>query len=360
MELSKIKIITDSLCLKHSSGYDHPERSSRINSIIQSYKNKPSILQNVNLNRNDLLKDDSLFKKIFKVHSENLIKKLERSSGKKSTVFNFDNITNKFTFDASLTSSKLTAMASELSTYSNSYFALIRPPGHHATYSEFMGFCYINNIAVAASHQTSLNKKVAIIDFDYHYGNGTADIFWENPNILYISIHADPSINFPNSGFINEIGEGDGKGFNVCVPFSFGSGDNELINTFTELVLPILEEFRPDILGISAGFDGYYNDPVGLGFLKYTKKGYYSVGQLIYNYSTNNKIPVFHVLEGGYDISQMPNLINSYIKPWINSSKGKNLEIESLNKKPYLKTKKKEKRTIEILKKILKPYWQLQ
>ncbi|MHA2337817.1 MAG: histone deacetylase family protein [Candidatus Hodarchaeales archaeon] len=357
--MSGIKIITDSLCLKHKSGFDHPESPSRINSIVQAYKNSPSILTDIRLNKNDLLRDDSLFDSISDVHSNHLIKQLESSSKQKTTFFNFDCIANKFTYLSALSSSKLATTASELSTHSESYFALIRPPGHHASSSEMMGFCYINNIAVAASYQASKGKKVAIIDFDCHYGNGTANIFWENPNILYISIHADPAINYPNSGFINEIGEGDGTGYNICVPFSFGSGDNELINAITGLVFPILDEFHPNVIGISAGFDGYYDDPVGLGFLKYTNKGYNAIGNLFHNYSKIKKIPVFHVLEGGYNISQMPKLINSYVKPWMNHSNRSSKMNKLIFSDTKLKTKKKEKESLRIIRKLIKPYWNL-
>ena len=359
IKLANIELLTNSLCLKHSSGFDHPERPSRIKNILNSYRNEKSLILESNLSLSKIINDEKLIDSIAQVHSKHLLEQLKSSQNKAQTFFNFDCIANKYTYIASLSSVKLTSMAAELSSVDNSKFAIIRPPGHHATYSKMMGFCYINNIAVATTNLLTVKKKAAIIDFDYHYGNGTADIFYENPDVLYISIHADPAINYPNSGFFNEIGEGEGMGFNICIPLSFGSGDNELISSFDQIIVPILNDFKPEVIGISAGFDGYFNDPVGLGFLKYTNHGYKTIGQIIHNYSKINRIPVFHVLEGGYDISALPKLVDSYIYSWkqqINkksSSKGSHRHIK------VVKIKKKEKETFQNIKKILQPFWQI-
>ncbi|OLS26959.1 MAG: Acetylpolyamine aminohydrolase [Candidatus Heimdallarchaeota archaeon LC_3] len=359
IELTNIELLTNSLCLKHNSGFDHPERPSRIKNIINSYKKESSLIQEYNLTTNELKNDEKLFDLITQVHSKYLINQLESSQKKNQTFFNFDCIANKHTYFAALSSAKLTSIAAELSTVNKSNFAVIRPPGHHATYSDMRGFCYINNIAVATTNLISKRKKVAIIDFDYHYGNGTANIFYENPDVLYISIHADPAINYPNSGFFNEIGEGEGMGLNICIPLSFGSGDNELVGSFIQIILPLLVEFGPDVIGVSAGFDGYFNDPVGLGFLMYTNRGYNKVGQIIHDYSETNRTPVFHVLEGGYDIFRLPKLIDNYILPW-KKQRNKNFSTKSyyqLSGKEKLK--KKERDMFLNIKKFLKPFWDI-
>ena len=246
--------------------------------------------------------------------------------------------------------------AASSSTTKKSYFSLMRPPGHHATSQRIMGFCFFNNIALATNYIQRTHKKIAIIDFDFHYGNGTADIFWSNPNILYISIHADPTVNFPNQGFIDEIGGRDGKGYNICIPLTFNSGNNEILFSLQELVIPLLQDFRPSIIGMSAGFDAYYDDPVGGGYLQYDENCYKQIGALFNYYTIEAKIPIFHVLEGGYNIEMLPELLYNYTEPWLQDNETIKNKISYINPQTV---KSREKKTIEYVKQMIKPYWNL-
>lgn len=346
-----IHILSDKISLEHFAGSGHPEQPLRIKKIID-YLNSKGLQKSID--SKDTIPKPLLNKILHEVHDQNLIKRVEKSKNRKETYFDQDTQANDQTYYAALKASSLAMTAGTLTSVNKTYFSIMRPPGHHATPTRIMGFCFFNNMALATKKLLETNKKVAIVDFDFHYGNGTADIFWNNPNVLYISIHADPSINFPNQGFIDEIGSKDGKGYNICIPLTLGSGNNEMLYAMQEIVLPLLKEFKPAIVGMSAGFDGYYDDPVGGGYLQYDKQGFNKIGQIFYNYSQENKIPLFHVLEGGYNIRKLPELVYSYMDPWL---KDQAIENKSIKKIPENQVKSREKKTIQYIKQMVKPYW---
>jgi acetoin utilization deacetylase AcuC-like enzyme len=180
-------------------------------------------------------------------------------------------------------------------------FALTRPPGHHATTDQGMGFCLINNIAVAAQHliQEEGAKRLAIIDLDLHHGNGTQDIFWRRGDVFYISTHQSPL--YPGSGSVEEIGAGSGKGTTANFPLSPGSGDFAFSQVMSDLILPLLEKFQPEMLLVSFGFDTHWRDP--LGSLSLSAEGYGKLIESLTRFAeekAQGKIALF--LEGGYDL----------------------------------------------------------
>jgi acetoin utilization deacetylase AcuC-like enzyme len=147
--------------------------------------------------------------------------------------------------------------------YKNS-FALVRPPGHHATNCSGRGFCVFNNVAIAAKHllRNFGLERVLILDIDSHHGNGTQQVFFKTGKVLYASLHENP-IDFPRAGFIKEVGQGLGRGYTVNIPLPFGTGDQIYLKAWKEIVVPISFQYRPQFILVSAGLDCHYADPIG-------------------------------------------------------------------------------------------------
>ncbi len=181
-------------------------------------------------------------------------------------------------------------------------FALIRPPGHHAGSYYAMGFCVLNNVAVAASHllQHAEVNRVLILDIDAHHGNGTQEIFYNTNEVLYISLHQDPTI-FPQAGFPEEVGEEKGLGYTVNIPLPFHTDDQTYLQAFSQIVPPIVQQYRPQFTLISIGFDTHYADPVGE--LSLSMYGILEVFTKILKLADKfSKAKLVAVLEGGYSL----------------------------------------------------------
>ncbi len=183
-------------------------------------------------------------------------------------------------------------------------FAIVRPPGHHAYPNKASGFCLFNNIAIATQKLVNEGKKVFILDFDGHLGDGTLQTFYNTDKVLFWSLHQYPA--FPGGGFVTEIGEGKGKGYSVNVPLPPESGDDIFMHAINNF-MTIAEQFSPDVVGISAGFDAHIEDP--LLQLRISAGTYYKIGQLLKNKFKN----VFAVLEGGYNTTYLPKCLFNFL-----------------------------------------------
>lgn len=203
--------------------------------------------------------------------------------------------------------------------------AITRPPGHHATRDRGMGFCLLNNAAVAAEYLLSelpkngrQAKKIAIVDLDLHHGNGLQDIFWERSELFYISIHQSPL--FPGTGAIDEVGSGAGEGANMNIPFPPGTGDEGFMAAMQELIIPALDFYKPEILFVCLGFDPHWKDP--LGQFLCSAQGFHQLLKILRRWAQNNcqkKIALF--LEGGYDLDAAKACSQAFVtafidRPW--------------------------------------------
>jgi acetoin utilization deacetylase AcuC-like enzyme len=178
--------------------------------------------------------------------------------------------------------------------------ALPRPPGHHARPARAMGFCLLNSVAVAAAHARARGvKRVAVVDWDVHHGNGTQEMFWRDPDVLYVSTHQFPF--YPGSGDVDEAGEGAGKGYTVNVPLAAGGGDDVYVAAFERVVLPVVESYAPELVLVSAGFDAAARDPLAQMEVSAGAFGWMAAALTrIADATAGGRIAL--VLEGGYDL----------------------------------------------------------
>jgi len=194
-------------------------------------------------------------------------------------------------------------------------FCAVRPPGHHAEHARAMGFCFFNNIALGARY---LQKKyglgrIAIIDWDVHHGNGTQHLFEEDPTVMYVSLHEDPTMCYPGTGHKSEKGKGPGLGYTLNFPFPPRSGNQEYLAVMEENVLPALENFNPDGVMISAGFDAHANDP--LAHMRLTESAYAQMGRMLADLAqTHCQGRIVTVLEGGYNLEVLGDCVEEHIQ----------------------------------------------
>ena len=293
----KTGLITSDTYHHHNTGDGHPEKIDRVTAIIENFKR----LDNKNLvweKPNEF--DESL---LITTHSSDYIKMVNNSFPKNG--FNFldgDTIVSPGSKDATkdAVGSIIAAIDGvEQKKYKNA-FCCVRPPGHHAEKEKAMGFCIYNNVAVGANYLIKKYgyKKIAIIDFDVHHGNGTQDIFFGNKNVLYVSTHQYPY--YPGSGSEKEVG----KYNNILnIPLKAGTTGDEYLNAY-ENVLKKIQEFKPEFLLFSAGFDAHDNDP--LAQLKLNSEDFYLITQRTLQISKsfcNGNI--VSILEGGYDLKAL-------------------------------------------------------
>ncbi|XP_037432541.1 histone deacetylase 15-like isoform X2 [Triticum dicoccoides] len=288
----------------------HPERPNRLRAIAASlaaagiFPSKCALVPPREITKEELVM----------VHTSDHVESVEQTKNMLYSYFTSDTYANGHSACAAKLAAGLCADLASLivSGRVRNGFALVRPPGHHAGVKQAMGFCLHNNAAVAAlAAQKAGAKKVLIVDWDVHHGNGTQEIFEGNKSVLYISLHRHEDGSFyPGTGAADEVGVLDGKGFSVNIPWSCGGvGDNDYIFAFQHVVLPIATEFAPDITIISAGFDAARGDP--LGCCDVTPAGYSQMTSML-TACSEGKLLV--ILEGGYNLRSISSSATEVVK----------------------------------------------
>ncbi|MDC0150679.1 histone deacetylase family protein [Candidatus Pelagibacter sp.] len=293
----KTGLVTSNTFENHDTGPGHPEQIARISVINENFKklNNPNILW-----KKPSIISDEIIKNTHDAKYVDLVKRSFPSKGFSS--LDGDTIVSPgskvATFDAA--GSIIAAIDGVQNKEFKNAFASVRPPGHHCNQNKAAGFCILNNIAIGAKYLLNKYKykKIAIIDFDVHHGNGTQDIFYENENVLFISTHQYPY--YPGSGSEQEKG----KFNNICnIPLPAGTNSEEYFNAF-ERALKRLTEFKPEFVLISAGFDAHKDDP--LAQIKLETEDFYNITKRILETSKKYcKGKVVSILEGGYDLQAL-------------------------------------------------------
>ncbi|MDE3154371.1 MAG: histone deacetylase [Acidobacteriota bacterium] len=242
-----------------------------------------------------------------RVHDPAYVEKIAATAGR-SLALDPDTCTSPDSYEVALEGAGATMVATEWALGRTDPsgrvgYAFVRPPGHHAERDRAMGFCLFNNVAVAAAHALTLGaRRVAIVDYDVHHGNGTQHIFERDPRVLYVSTHQYPY--YPGTGAAGEVGEGEGAGFTLNVPLEAGATDADFERVFDVAVLPVLRRFGPDLLFISAGFDADARDP--LAGMRMSPRGFQALTRGLRDVAADccgGRLVL--VSEGGYDLEAL-------------------------------------------------------
>jgi acetoin utilization deacetylase AcuC-like enzyme len=291
-------LVTHAACLAHDMGYGHPERPDRLRAIEQALEEE----RFAHLARAEAPRAER--EAVLRVHPEPYLEALERASPAEGlTRLDPDTAMCPGTVEGMLRAAGGAVLATRevFGRQADNAFVATRPPGHHAERARAMGFCFLNNAAIAAREAMAKfgAERVAIVDFDVHHGNGTQDIFWSDPHVMYASTHQMPL--YPGTGARAERGEHDNI---VNAPLRAGDGGDAFRDVFETAILPRLDAFSPDFLIISAGFDAHRRDP--LGGLDLVEDDYVWVTRRLMEIAARHSGGrLVSVLEGGYDLQAL-------------------------------------------------------
>ncbi len=297
--MRKTAIFRDSLFIDHDPGFDHPESPQRlkvINEVLDKEEIKGCFVYPEF--------SPALHKVIGLNHDTALINRVAETAGKIFDALDPDTKTSPDSYAAAilavgaLTTGVDLLLAGEI----DNGFAFVRPPGHHAEKNRSMGFCLFNNVAVAAHYAIAYCglKRVMIVDWDLHHGNGTQDSFYDTDKVLYVSTHQFPF--YPGTGAVGETGKGKGEGYTVNIPLPGYQGDVDYATIFNDIIVPLGKEYKPELILISCGFDIYKDDP--LGAMEVTADGFAYLTRCMVQLAEEvcgGKLLV--TLEGGYDLN---------------------------------------------------------
>lgn len=270
----------------------HPENAERLHVMLNEMRNT-SFYDELDFFEPDLISEEALYL----LHSDEMIQQVKDLSSIGDSWIDMDTYVCKSDYE---TARKAAAGLLQLSRNvldgkADNGFALVRPPGHHATHDRSMGFCLFNNAALTANEISKTGKQVLIFDCDVHHGNGTQYLLYDRKDIMYQSFHLYP--HYPGTGSIEDIGDGDGKGYTINAPLSHGNGNEAVSQLLDEIFLPIARQFKPDLVIISSGYDSHHLDP--LGGLKLTSNFF---GEIIAKFQ-NIQPKIVCTLEGGYNLN---------------------------------------------------------
>ncbi|MEM2482319.1 MAG: histone deacetylase [Candidatus Nezhaarchaeales archaeon] len=359
MSNSSLCIVYDDVFLKHNTDPYHPERPQRLIDVMRVLK-EGNVLSKVKVEKAVKASIDD----VLAVHDEEYVKYVERAITSGKRYLDPDTQVSKESFEVALyaAGSAILGCKKVLEEDYDVCFILERPPGHHAGKSgaalgaPTLGFCLFNNVAIAAKYLVNEIglTRIAIFDFDCHHGNGTQEIFYDDKSVLYISTHQDGRTAYPGTGFINEVGEGEGVGYNINIPLPPFTADDLYKEVLNKVVSKVLRKYKPEILLLSAGFDAHKDDPITS--MNLSLNSFLEIAELVKRLKEEDVTrKAIFVLEGGYG----PGLaqgVHNIVAYFTNMPLIREAETSSTNK-----VRAEGLRVIsEVCEEVLKLYWGLE
>ncbi len=305
-----IGLLYDPLFLRHDTG-NHPESAERLIAIT-SHLAAVGLLDRLI----PIASQSATPEQLARVHTPEYLAHLARAVPSAGRAYlDPDTVLSPHSLEAaSLAAGGVCAAAEQvLRGAVSAAFCAVRPPGHHAESGRGMGFCLYNHVAVAARDLQARHglRRIAIIDWDVHHGNGTQEIFYRDPSVFYFSIHQYP--HYPGTGRPEEEGAGEGKGFTLNAPLPAGCGDEDYLEIFKKVLRPALQKFRPEFLLVSAGFDAHREDP--LAQMRLTETVYYDLTREILGAARESgHRRIVSVLEGGYHLQALARSVEAHLR----------------------------------------------
>ena len=307
--MAKTAVVVDKEYLKHQPGESHPERPERVKVLLD-------LADELDRARFQLLAPAPARRAdIEATHGQDYVRLIEATAEHDVYALDGDTITCRDSFGVGVLAvgGFLRLLDAIAANEVQNGFALVRPPGHHALRQRAMGFCFFNTMAIGAEYLRRAHgaKRVMIVDWDVHHGNGTQDAFYDDPSVLFISTHQYPF--YPGSGALNEVGVGPGEGYTINIPLPAGCADAEYLQVFQDIVAPAAERFAPDWILVSAGFDPHRRDP--LGGMDVTEAGFAAMAQRLVALAEKlSGARIAFLLEGGYDLAALKNSVAAVLR----------------------------------------------